>query len=86
MAFKPVIRAPRTEPAPAHASGQQVHRADRGRRDTKPLNGACMTSAGAAARSVCDNCNFIDEKMAFLREETMKRGLRHRRRRPHGPL
>jgi uncharacterized protein len=33
-----------------------------------------MTSAGGGT-SICDNCNFIDEKMSFLREETMKRGF-----------
>ena len=43
-----------------------------------------MTSAGAAARSTCDNCHFVDEKMSFLREETQKRGFPHRRRRAHG--
>ena len=29
----------------------------------------------AAARSICDNCNFLDDKMSFLREETKKRGF-----------
>jgi uncharacterized protein len=44
----------------------------------KPLNGTCMTSAGAGApkgSSVCDSCHFVDEKMAFLRSETRKRGF-----------
>ena len=40
----------------------------------KPLNGTCMTSAGGGT-SICDNCNFLDEKMSFLREETKKRGF-----------
>jgi uncharacterized protein len=46
--------------------------------DGKPLNGTCMTSAGAGAlkgSSVCDSCHFVDEKMAFLRSETRKRGF-----------
>jgi uncharacterized protein len=43
--------------------------------DGKPLNGACMTSAGTGVSRVCDSCNFVDEKMAFLREETKKRGF-----------
>ncbi len=42
----------------------------------KPLNGACMTSAGTGVSRVCDTCNFVDEKMAFLREETKKRGFK----------
>jgi len=41
----------------------------------KPLNGACMTSAGTGVSRVCDTCNFVDDKMAFLREETKKRGF-----------
>ena len=41
----------------------------------KPLNGACMTSAGTGVSRVCDTCNFVDEKMAFLREETKKHGF-----------
>jgi uncharacterized protein len=41
----------------------------------KPLNGACMTSAGTGVSRVCDTCNFVDEKMVFLREETKKRGF-----------
>ena len=43
--------------------------------ESKPLNGACMTSAGTGVSRVCDGCNFVDEKMAFLREETKKRGF-----------
>jgi uncharacterized protein len=42
----------------------------------KPLNGTCMTSAGAGSTSgPCDTCHFIDEKMQFLRDETRKRGF-----------
>jgi uncharacterized protein len=42
----------------------------------KPLNGTCMTSAGAGSTSgPCDSCHFIDEKMQFLRDETRKRGF-----------
>ena len=46
----------------------------------KPLNGACMSGAGAGTASrppagACDSCQFVDEKMQFLREETRKRGF-----------
>ena len=40
----------------------------------KPLNGTCMTSAGAGGM-VCDTCNFADDKMSFLREETRRHGF-----------
>ena len=43
--------------------------------DGKPLNGACMTSAGTGVSRVCDTCNFVDEKMTYLRDETKKRGF-----------
>jgi len=29
----------------------------------KPLNGACMPSAGTGVSRVCDSCNFVDDKM-----------------------
>ena len=40
-----------------------------------PLNGTCMTTAGAGNGTPCDSCHFVDEKMAFLRSETKKRGF-----------
>jgi uncharacterized protein len=72
VAFKPVIRAPRPEVAPK-PGGKFIPLTALGA-GAKPLNGTCMTSAGGGT-SICDNCNFIDDKMAFLREETMKRGF-----------
>jgi radical SAM protein with 4Fe4S-binding SPASM domain len=39
------------------------------------LNGTCMTSAGAGGGATCDNCDFLDDKMAFLREETKRHGF-----------
>ena len=43
----------------------------------KPLNGTCMTGAGAGSggASACDSCHFVDEKMQFLRDETRQRGF-----------
>jgi uncharacterized protein len=69
--FKPIIKAPETTPKgviPLTLVGSGA----------KPLNGTCMTSAGAGSTkgsSVCDSCHFVDEKMAFLRNETRKRGF-----------
>jgi uncharacterized protein len=68
VAFKPVIR----EPRPAQPRGIIPLTVVGG--EGKPLNGTCMTSAGGGT-SICDNCNFLDEKMSFLREETKKRGF-----------
>jgi uncharacterized protein len=69
VAFKPVIKPP--QPAkpkgliPLMAIGAEG----------KPLGGACMTSAGTGASSICDNCNFLDDKMTYLREETLSHGF-----------
>ena len=41
----------------------------------KPLGGTCMTVAGTGANSPCDGCNLLDEKMAWLREETKRHGF-----------
>ena len=74
VAFKPVIRSPRADQPPTQPSSSKFIAITAVSADAKPLNGTCMTSAGGGT-SICDNCNFIDEKMSFLREETMKRGF-----------
>jgi uncharacterized protein len=40
----------------------------------KPLSGTCMTVAGSGA-SVCDTCQFVEDQLSYLREETRKRGF-----------
>jgi uncharacterized protein len=70
--FKPIITStPQTPPTqrgvfpliPVGANG-------------RPLNGTCMTSAGAGAGvSACSNCEGLDDKMSFLREETKRHGF-----------
>jgi uncharacterized protein len=75
VSFKPIIR----EQKPAQPKGfiplTPVSAADG--KPGKPLNGVCMTSAGAGVtkNSTCDTCNFLEEKTSFLREETMKAGF-----------
>ena len=69
--FKPIIKTPAAPASkgiiPLTAVGT----------NGKPLNGTCMTSAGAGTSvgSACDSCHFVDEKMTFLRSETRKRGF-----------
>jgi len=71
--FKPIIKAPE----PAMPKGIIPLTVVAG--NSKPLGGTCMTSAGAGklpgSNSICDSCHFVDEKMAFLRDETRKRGF-----------
>ena len=70
VAFKPIIR----EQKPPQPKGFIPLTAISG--DGKPLNGTCMTSAGAGVTTACDSCHFLDDKMSFLREETAKRGFK----------
>jgi uncharacterized protein len=73
--FKPVVRDETIQPAqpkgflpliPVGANGQPV----------KPLNGTCMTAVGTGTSTACDTCSFLDEKMTFLRQETVQHGFR----------
>jgi len=84
VTFKPVIRPSTGSGRPELVEGREKPAAKRGvfpltvvggAAADKPLNGACMTSAGTGVSRVCDTCNFVDEKMAFLRDETRKRGF-----------
>ena len=68
VAFKPVIRE-RHDPRPKGVIPLTAVGAG-----GTPLNGTCMTSAGGST-SICDSCNFLDEKMSFLRDEARKRGF-----------
>jgi uncharacterized protein len=67
--FKPIIR----ETAPPQPKGI-IPLIPVGQ-SNKPLNGTCMTSAGAGHGSTCDSCDFLDDKMSFLREETKRHGF-----------
>jgi uncharacterized protein len=71
--FKPIVRAPEPE-TPKGIIPLTVVGAS-----NKPLGGTCMTSAGAGGgkkqSSPCDSCNFADEKMAFLLDETRRHGF-----------
>jgi uncharacterized protein len=68
VAFKPIIREAKPQQPKGLIPLTVVGAGN------KPLNGTCMTSAGSGT-SVCDTCNFLDEKMTYLREETKKRGF-----------
>ena len=82
VAFKPVVR----DVIQSVSAGLEASSKPSGRKfigltpvtEGKPLNGTCMTSAGAgtAAGSACDTCHFSSDGMAYLREETKKRGFK----------
>lgn len=81
VVFKPVIRAPQPVASAARglASGGFIPLTPVAA-DGKPLGGACMTAAGsggahARTTSACDSCQFVDEQMQFLRDETRRHGF-----------
>jgi uncharacterized protein len=76
ISFKPIIR-PARPAAPAGIIPLQPVDTN-----SRPLNGSCMTAAGpssgrmqASGCSPCDSCGLVDDKLAFLREETQRRGF-----------
>ncbi len=70
VAFKPVVRAAEASRPEGFIPLTAVDR------HGQPLGATCMTSAGAgSATGACDTCHFADEKMAWLRDETRKRGF-----------
>ena len=74
VAFKPIIREAKPQQPKGFIPLTVVES------HGKPLNGTCMTSAGAgvstATTGACDTCHFLDDKTAFLRDETTKRGFK----------
>jgi uncharacterized protein len=72
--FKPIVRA--SEPQPVRPKGMlALTPVGADGAPLKALGGTCMTSAGAGAGTTCDSCDFLDDKMAFLREETRRHGF-----------
>jgi uncharacterized protein len=69
--FKPIVRD-RPQPKPSlKGLLPLVPVSDAG----KTLAGTCQTSVGTGGGSTCDSCSFLDEKAAFLRNETRRHGL-----------
>ncbi len=77
--FKPVVRAEPMAPKGIipliPVGGGQAASIGRAGGNTT-LNGTCMTTAGAGGGTACDTCGFLDEKMAFLRQETKRFGFK----------
>jgi uncharacterized protein len=76
--FKPIVRGPEQSVRAATAKGIiPLTLVGSNGSTSKPLGGTCMTSVGEglSPAGACDTCNFAAEKMAFLREETVRRGF-----------
>jgi uncharacterized protein len=76
--FKPVVRGPEQSVSAAAVKGIiPLIPVSASGAPAKPLGGTCMTSVGEglSTSGACDSCNFAAEKMAYLREETVRRGF-----------
>src|SRR5687767_13333537 len=76
--FKPIIKTtPSTPKGMIPLTVVGANGAPLANPHANPLNGTCMTSAGAgtAVGSACDSCGFADQTMTFVRAETRKRGF-----------
>jgi uncharacterized protein len=74
ITFKPVIK-PAAPPAPTAGGRAYIPLTVAGDNARQPLNGSCMSAAGASTGSVCDSCHFVDDQMSRLREETRRHGF-----------
>jgi uncharacterized protein len=76
--FKPIVRGPEPAVKPAAAGGIiPLTLIGTDGAPKKPLGGTCMTSVGEglSPSGACDSCNVAAGQMAFLRDETVKRGF-----------
>ena len=82
VAFKPVIREPKPQQPKGMIPLTVVGAGN------KPLNGTCMTSAGSgtSSASICDTCNFLDEKMSYPPRRDQEARVLDGGRRPHGAV
>jgi uncharacterized protein len=76
--FKPIVRGPESAAVPAAPKGMiPLTLVGTNGAPKKPLGGTCMTSVGegTSPSGACDSCNVAAEKMAYLRDETVRRGF-----------
>jgi uncharacterized protein len=72
--FKPIVRneqTPRVSTTPMKGLLPLIPVGANG----KPLNGTCMSNVGEGSGAGCDSCDFLDDTMSKLREQTKRHGL-----------
>jgi len=77
--FKPIVRndkTPKVSAAPA-VKGMLplIPVGATGKPLGAPLNGTCMSNIGDGGGVGCDSCDFLDDKMNLLRQETRRHGF-----------
>ena len=72
--FKPIVRNKTPKVSAALAVKGMLSLTPVGA-NGKPLGGTCMSNVGDGAGVGCDNCDFLDDKMNILRQETKRHGF-----------
>ena len=77
--FKPIVRTvstPKVSATPAVKGMLPLIPVDANGKPLKqPLNGTCMSNVGEGGGIGCDSCDFLDDKMSVLREQTKRHGF-----------
>src|SRR6266550_3702983 len=72
--FKPIVRNEKTPRVSATLTKGMLPLIPVGA-NGKPLNGTCMSNVGEGSGVGCDSCDFLDDKMSLLREQTKRHGF-----------
>ena len=72
--FKPIVRNKTPKVSAALAVKGMLSLTPVGA-NGKPLGGTCMSNVGDGGGAGCDNCDFLDDKMNILRQETKRHGF-----------
>jgi uncharacterized protein len=85
--FKPIVRNDKTPKVsavlvkgmlaltPVGANGKPLRHPSAAAAPGAPLNGTCMSNVGEGSGVGCDSCDFLDDKMSLLRDETQRHGF-----------
>ena len=73
--FKPIVRTGSTPKVSATPAVKGMLPLIPVGANGKPLNGTCMSNVGEGSGIGCDSCDFLDDKMSVLREQTKRHGF-----------
>jgi uncharacterized protein len=73
--FKPIVRNEQTPRVSAALAVKGMLPLIPVGANGKPLGGTCMSNVGEGSGAGCDSCDFLDDKMSLLREETKRHGF-----------
>jgi uncharacterized protein len=73
--FKPIVRTKNTPRVSTTLAGSGMLPLIPVGANGKPLNGTCMSNVGEGSGVGCDSCDFLDDKMSLLRDQTRRHGF-----------